>query len=240
MTDCKHLTIIGKAEDDNQACAAPHTFAGLLSTLVYRCADCGEPWTGGAYSIPARAAEPPQPSRGMFAVRIDRDGEAYVFRVEPATGTTEMVAIDSVPGVIAFVAASDPGSAAQRAWVTGEAEGLALARLGGKRALEPHASTNAEPPRPASVGGMGTADFPGDWSDLAGINMKAPLVPAEPPHPSNEELVATVRDTLSQVLRLSRLEGHGCQCGDCKKVAALREKLDGDLSELERRLTVKP
>ncbi|HMG12779.1 MAG TPA: hypothetical protein VK571_06375 [Gemmatimonadaceae bacterium] len=49
----------------------------------------------------------------------------------------------------------------------------------------------AEPPQPASVGGAGTADFAGDWSDMAGAGMNTPL--AEPPHPSNEELIATVR-----------------------------------------------
>lgn len=87
---------------------------------------------------PAPTQEPSPPDAGessMFAVRIDKEGDAYVFRVEPHTGAHEMVGIDSTPGVIAFVIASDVGGAAQRAWSKGEAEGLALARLGGMGAL---------------------------------------------------------------------------------------------------------
>lgn len=45
----------------------------------------------------------------------------------------------------------------------------------------PESARAAEPPQPASVG---TADFPGDWSDLAGIGMKTPL--SEPPRKSTK------------------------------------------------------
>jgi hypothetical protein len=52
----------------------------------------------------------------MFSVRIDKDRDAYVFRVEPSFRGFEMVALDATPGVIAFVEADDPGQAAARAW----------------------------------------------------------------------------------------------------------------------------
>jgi hypothetical protein len=52
----------------------------------------------------------------MFSVRIDKDGDGYVFRVQPTEGSLEMVAMDSAPGVIAFVNAYNAGHAARRAW----------------------------------------------------------------------------------------------------------------------------
>ncbi len=73
----------------------------------------------------------------MFSVRIDRDADAYVFRVaEFETHTIqEMIAIDSTPALIAIVQAGDAGAAAARAWQMGEAEAAALAKLGGMPAL---------------------------------------------------------------------------------------------------------
>ncbi len=52
----------------------------------------------------------------MFSVRIDKDGDGYVFKVQPCEGSLEMVALDSAPGIIAMVWAHDPGDAAHRAW----------------------------------------------------------------------------------------------------------------------------
>lgn len=86
----------------------------------------------------------------MFSVRIDRDGEAYVFRVEPHTGSLEMIAIDSTPGIIAFVLADNPGAAAKSAWTKGEIEGQALAKLGGMKALLTKAEPQATESKPAS------------------------------------------------------------------------------------------
>ena len=52
----------------------------------------------------------------MYSVRIDKDGEGYVFKVQPLEGSTlEMVALDSAPGIIAVVEANGPGHACQRA-----------------------------------------------------------------------------------------------------------------------------
>jgi hypothetical protein len=64
----------------------------------------------------------------MFAVRIDKDGAKYTFKVEPMEWCFELIALDSTPGVIAFVEAPDPGAAAARAWEKGQRE---LASLGG-------------------------------------------------------------------------------------------------------------
>jgi len=55
----------------------------------------------------------------MYSVRIDKDRDGYVFRVQPTEGVFEMVALDSTPAIIAFVHANDPGDAAQRAWEKG-------------------------------------------------------------------------------------------------------------------------
>lgn len=73
----------------------------------------------------------------MFSVRIKRDGEAFAFEVAPHSPSNgvEAVAIDSTPLIIAFVNAYDPGHAAARAWVKGEEEARALAKLGGIKAL---------------------------------------------------------------------------------------------------------
>ena len=64
----------------------------------------------------------------MFAVRIDRTAEGYAFKVESMDWCQELIALDSAPGVIAFVEAPNPGAAAARAWEKGERE---LASLGG-------------------------------------------------------------------------------------------------------------
>lgn len=52
----------------------------------------------------------------MYSVRIDREDEKYIFQVEPMDWCAELVAMDSAPGIIAFVEAPDPGAAAARAW----------------------------------------------------------------------------------------------------------------------------
>ncbi len=53
----------------------------------------------------------------MYSVRIDKDGDGYVFRVQPCKPVMlEMVAIDSAPGIIATVNAADPSHACLRAW----------------------------------------------------------------------------------------------------------------------------
>jgi hypothetical protein len=52
----------------------------------------------------------------MYAVRIDMDGDGYVFKVQPSEDGIEMVALDSTPGIIALVQARNPGEAAARAW----------------------------------------------------------------------------------------------------------------------------
>lgn len=70
----------------------------------------------------------------MFAVRIDKNGESYTFKVEPMAYGPELVALDSAPGVIAFVEAPDPGAAALRAWEKGYRE---LASLNGLPASSP-------------------------------------------------------------------------------------------------------
>lgn len=66
--------------------------------------------------------------KGMFAVRIDKTTEGYAFKVEPTQPCLELVALDSAPGVIAFVEAPDPGTACRLAWERGQRE---LASLGG-------------------------------------------------------------------------------------------------------------
>lgn len=58
----------------------------------------------------------------MFSVRIDKAGDGYVFKVEPMPLGAELVALDSTPGVIAFVEAASPGAACQRAWEKGQRE----------------------------------------------------------------------------------------------------------------------
>lgn len=73
---------------------------------------------------------------GMYAVRIDYEPDEhepkYVFAVRGPTHLVyEMVALDSTPGVIAFVRAQNPGAAALRAWEAGKAEIEALRALGG-------------------------------------------------------------------------------------------------------------
>ncbi len=55
----------------------------------------------------------------MFQVRIDKDGDGYVFKVQPAEDGLEMVALDSAPGIMAVVQAESPGAAAERAWDRG-------------------------------------------------------------------------------------------------------------------------
>lgn len=64
----------------------------------------------------------------MFAVRIDKVGEGYVFKAEAMDLCAELIALDSAPGVIAFVEAPDPGTACKLAWERGQRE---LASLGG-------------------------------------------------------------------------------------------------------------
>ncbi len=66
--------------------------------------------------------------KGMFAVRIDKTAEGYAFKVEPMEPCAELIALDSAPGVIAFVEAPDPGTACKLAWERGQRE---LASLGG-------------------------------------------------------------------------------------------------------------
>jgi hypothetical protein len=52
----------------------------------------------------------------MYSVRIDKDGDGYVFKVQPCEGILEIVGLDSTPGIIAMVHANDPGHACWRAW----------------------------------------------------------------------------------------------------------------------------
>jgi len=52
----------------------------------------------------------------MYSVRIDKDGEGYVFKVQPIDPGLEMVSLDSAPGIIAMVQARNPGEASARAW----------------------------------------------------------------------------------------------------------------------------
>jgi hypothetical protein len=52
----------------------------------------------------------------MFSVRIDKDGDGYVFKVQPSEGSIEMVALDSAPGIVAFVRATNEGHACHVAW----------------------------------------------------------------------------------------------------------------------------
>lgn len=71
---------------------------------------------------------------GMYTVRIDYEPDEhepkYVFAVSgPTNCIHEMVALDSTPGVIAFVRAPNPGAAALRAWEAGKAETEALRAL---------------------------------------------------------------------------------------------------------------
>ncbi len=57
----------------------------------------------------------------MYSVRIDKDGDGYVFKVQPAPDALfEMVALDSTPGIIAIVNAADPSHACLRAWAAAE------------------------------------------------------------------------------------------------------------------------
>jgi hypothetical protein len=65
----------------------------------------------------------------MFSVRIDKVGDGYVFKVEPMPLGAELVALDSTPGVIAFVEAASPGAACQRAWEKGQRELASLSGL---------------------------------------------------------------------------------------------------------------
>lgn len=119
----------------------------------------------------------------------------------------------------------------------------------------------AEPPQPASVGGVEDRPAVGQHGSIVGsgryVGMYARVVdvyqqgldvvlnngrrlvlmdsefqadppkPAEPPHPSNEELVATVRKAIEKMLAHHVSTGAG-------------ERASEALSELERRLTVKP
>lgn len=52
----------------------------------------------------------------MYAVRIDRAGEKYIFQIELIPWCHELMALDSTPGIIALVEAPNPGAAAARAW----------------------------------------------------------------------------------------------------------------------------
>ncbi len=52
----------------------------------------------------------------MYSVRIDKDGDGYVFRVQKIEGAFEMVALDSAPGIMAMVRADNEGHACQVAW----------------------------------------------------------------------------------------------------------------------------
>lgn len=70
----------------------------------------------------------------MFSVRIDKTDDGHAFKVEPMPWGLELVALDSTPGVIAFVEAANPGAACQRAWEKGQRE---LASLGGLPANPP-------------------------------------------------------------------------------------------------------
>ena len=74
----------------------------------------------------------------MYAVRIDKDNEGYVFKVQPALDdSAEMIAMDSTPGIIAIVHAVDPGAAAARAWELGShMYDEPIEALDGKRLLE--------------------------------------------------------------------------------------------------------
>jgi hypothetical protein len=68
----------------------------------------------------------------MFSVRIDKNDEAeggYIFKVAPMENGPELIALDSTPGIIAFVEAANPGEAAQRAWDKGFRELFAARRL---------------------------------------------------------------------------------------------------------------
>jgi len=47
MTDCKHLHIEVRWE------GSPLAMNPSNGALVYRCIDCGEPWAGGTYTVPA-------------------------------------------------------------------------------------------------------------------------------------------------------------------------------------------
>ncbi len=73
----------------------------------------------------------------MYSVRIDKDGEGYVFKVQPMDGVFEMVALDSTPGVIAMVHGSNPGHACQRAW-------FAAMKMNSKNPEQLNAATDSE------------------------------------------------------------------------------------------------
>ncbi len=73
-------------------------------------------------------APAPKPKPPMFAVRIDKEGDGYVFKVEPIPHDLELLALDSAPGFTAIVEAPNPGVAVQLAWERGQRE---LSSLGG-------------------------------------------------------------------------------------------------------------
>lgn len=62
----------------------------------------------------------------MFSVRIDKTPEGYNFKVASMPHGFEMIALDSTPGVIAFVEAPDPGAACTRTWEKGQQELAAM------------------------------------------------------------------------------------------------------------------
>lgn len=83
----------------------------------------------GCKNCPGFEAEPePEVKPPMFAVRIDRTDAGYTFKTESIPHGIEMIALDSTPGVIAFVEAPNPGAACALAWERGQRE---LASLGG-------------------------------------------------------------------------------------------------------------
>lgn len=75
------------------------------------------------------------PMPTMFSVRIDKverdseDDTLYHFQVSTMPWCPELIALDSTPGVIAFVEAPDPGAAAARAWEKGQRELASLRGL---------------------------------------------------------------------------------------------------------------
>ena len=83
----------------------------------------------GCSACPGFERDPePEVKPTMFSVRIDKTEAGYKFKVEPMPWCLELIALDSTPGVIAFVEAPNPGAACQRAWEKGQRE---LASLGG-------------------------------------------------------------------------------------------------------------
>jgi hypothetical protein len=59
-----------------------------------------------------------------YEVRVDKDGNGYVFKVQPSAnplvGLADMVSLDSTPGIIALVQANSPAHACERAWFLAE------------------------------------------------------------------------------------------------------------------------